>query len=218
MHQSLQHFAIVRHLGLQDYQTTLEQMQQFNAQRKADTPDEIWLLQHPAVFTLGTNSKPEHLLNPEQIPVVQSDRGGQVTYHAPGQLIAYVLLDVKRKKMGVRKLVTALENAVIRFLARQGIEAKADPAAPGVYVDGAKIAALGLRVKQGGCYHGLSLNVDIELQDFARINPCGYAGLPVTSLHQLGRTLGMQQVSWQLQKELCQQLNILHINEQRENS
>ncbi len=218
MHDSLQHFAIVRHLGLQDYQTTLEQMQAFNAQRKADTPDEIWLLQHPAVFTLGTNSKPEHLLNPEQIPVVQSDRGGQVTYHAPGQLIAYVLLDVKRKKLGVRKLVTALENAVIRFLARQGIEASADPSAPGVYVNGAKIAALGLRVKQGGCYHGLSLNVDIELQDFARINPCGYAGLQVTSLHQLGRTQGMQQVSWQLQKELCQQLNILHINEQRADS
>lgn len=215
MHESLQHFAIVRHLGLQDYQATLEQMQQFNAQRKADTPDEIWLLQHPAVFTLGTNSKPEHLLNPEQIPVVQSDRGGQVTYHAPGQLIAYVLLDVKRKKMGVRKLVSALEKAVIRFLARQGIDGKADPVAPGVYVDGAKIAALGLRVKQGGCYHGLSLNVDIDLQHFARINPCGYAGMQVTSLHHLGRTTGMQQVSWQLQKELCQQLNILHINEQR---
>lgn len=215
MYESLQHFAIVRQLGLQDYQTTLQQMQQFNAQRTADTADEIWLLQHPAVFTLGTNSKPEHLLNPEQIPVIQSDRGGQVTYHAPGQLIAYVLLDVKRKKMGVRKLVTALENAVIRFLARQGIEGKAEPTAPGVYVEGAKIAALGLRVKQGGCYHGLSLNVDIDLQDFARINPCGHAGMPVTSLHQLGRTLGLQQVSWQLQKELCQQLNILHINEQR---
>ena len=212
--ESLQHFATIRHLGLQDYATVFEQMQQFNASRDENTADEIWLLEHPAVFTLGTNSKAEHLLNPENIPVVQSDRGGQVTYHAPGQLIAYVLIDVKRKNMGVRKLVTALEQAVIRFLAKQGIEANADPKAPGVYVKGEKIAALGLRVKQRGCYHGLSLNVDMDLSDFDRINPCGYPGLQVTSLKKLGRNLSMQQARWLLMKELCLQLNILHINEQ----
>jgi len=215
MSDQLRHFAIIRHLGVQDYADTLHKMQQFNAERQADTADEIWLLQHPPVFTLGTNAKTEHLLNTENIPVVQTDRGGQVTYHAPGQLIAYVLLDVRRKNMGVRKLVTALETSVIRYLARQGLQANADPAAPGVYVNGEKIAALGLRVKQRGCYHGLSLNVDIDLQDFDRINPCGYPGMRVTSLHKLGRTQGMQQVSWQLMKELCQQLDILHISEQK---
>jgi len=213
MSQALEHFAIIRHLGIQDYQSIFEKMQQFNATRDENTPDEIWLLQHNPVFTLGTNGKEEHLLNPENIPVIQSDRGGQVTYHAPGQLIAYVLLDVKRKNMGVRNLVTALERAVIKFLARQGIEANADPKAPGVYVDGEKIAALGLRVKQRGCYHGLSLNVDMDLADFDRINPCGYSGLQVTSLKKLGRSLGMQQATWLLMKELCMQLNIVNISE-----
>lgn len=213
MSQALEHFAIIRHLGIQDYQSIFEKMQQFNATRDENTPDEIWLLQHNPVFTLGTNGKEEHLLNPENIPVIQSDRGGQVTYHAPGQLIAYVLLDVKRKNMGVRNLVTALERAVIKFLAKQGIEAHADPKAPGVYVDGEKIAALGLRVKQRGCYHGLSLNVDMDLADFDRINPCGYPGLQVTSLKKLGRSLGMQQATWLLMKELCMQLNIVNISE-----
>ena len=212
---SLETYAVVRYLGLQDYADTLQKMQQFNAQRTAETADEIWVLEHPAVFTLGTNGKEEHLLNPESIPVVQSDRGGQVTYHAPGQLIAYVLLDVKRKKMAVRELVTALERSVIRFLGKHGIQANADPKAPGVYVDGAKIAALGLRVKRGGCYHGLSLNVDIDLADFDRINPCGYPGMQVTSLKQLGKQVNMQQASWQLMKELCMQLNILNISEQK---
>ena len=213
MSQALEHFAIIRHLGIQDYQSIFEKMQQFNATRDENTPDEIWLLQHNPVFTLGTNGKEEHLLNPENIPVIQSDRGGQVTYHAPGQLIAYVLLDVKRKNMGVRNLVTALERAVIKLLAKQGIEANADPKAPGVYVDGEKIAALGLRVKQRGCYHGLSLNVDMDLADFDRINPCGYSGLQVTSLKKLGRSLGMQQATWLLMKELCMQLNIVNISE-----
>ena len=215
MSQSLEHFAIIRHLGMQDYQSTLEKMQAFNASRDENTSDEIWLLQHPPVFTLGTNSKEEHLLNPDNIPVVQSDRGGQVTYHAPGQLIAYVLLDVKRKNMGVRNLVTALERAVIKFLAKQGIEANADPKAPGVYVGGEKIAALGLRVKRRGCYHGLSLNVDMDLTDFDRINPCGYPDLQVTSLQKLGRNLGMQQATWLLTKELCMQLNIVNISEHK---
>jgi len=215
-YQPLDQYAIVRYLGVQDYAETQSKMQQFNAQRDESTADEIWILEHPAVFTLGTNSKPEHLLNPESIPVVQSDRGGQVTYHAPGQLIAYVLIDIKRKKMGVRQLVSALERAVIKFLAKLGVEASADPKAPGVYVKGEKIAALGLRVKQGGSYHGLSLNVDMDLADFDRINPCGYPDLKVTSLKALDIPIGMQQVSWRLMKELCMQLNIVNINEQKE--
>ena len=213
---SLETYAIVRHLGVQDYASTLEKMQQFNAKRAAETPDEIWLLEHPAVFTLGTNGKEEHLLNPQNIPVIQSDRGGQVTYHGPGQLVAYVLLDVKRKKMGVRNLVTALERTVIKFLAKHGIEGIADPEAPGVYVNGEKIAALGLRVKQGGCYHGLSMNVDMDLTVFDRINPCGYPDMKVTSLKQLGVSLSMQQAEFRLLKELCMQLNILNITEKKE--
>ena len=215
MPQPLNQFAIIKYLGVKDYAEVQSQMQQFNEQRDENTADEIWFLQHPPVFTLGTNSKREHLLNPENIPVVQSDRGGQVTYHAPGQLIAYVLIDVKRKKMGVRKLVTALEIAVIKFLAKLGIEANADPKAPGVYVQGEKIAALGLRVKQGGCYHGLSLNVDMNLADFDRINPCGYAGLQVTSLKKLGVNMGVQQATWKLMNELCVQLNIVNISEKK---
>jgi len=215
MSQPLDQFAIIRYLGVKDYADVLTEMQQFNAQRDENTADEIWLLEHPPVFTLGTNSKPEHLLNPENIPVVQSDRGGQVTYHANGQLIAYVLIDVKRKGMGVRQLVSALENAVIKFLAKVGVEAAADPKAPGVYVQGEKIAALGLRVKQGGCYHGLSLNVDMDLTDFDRINPCGYADMQVTSLKKLGVNLGMQQATWRLMKELCLQLNIVNISEKK---
>jgi len=215
MQPLLEQFAIIRYLGVKDYADVLTEMQQFNAQRDENTADEIWLLEHPPVFTLGTNSKPEHLLNPENIPVVQSDRGGQVTYHANGQLIAYVLMDVKRKGMGVRQLVTALENAVIKFLAKVGVEAAADPKAPGVYVQGEKIAALGLRVKRGGCYHGLSLNVDMDLADFDRINPCGYAGMQVTSLKTLGVNLGMQQATWRLMKELCLQLNIVNISEKK---
>lgn len=211
---SLKQSVIVRHLGLQDYPSIYDRMRHFNETRQPETSDEIWLLQHSPVFTLGTNAKPEHLLNPENIPVVQTDRGGQVTYHAPGQLVAYVLLDVRRKGMGVRPLVTALENAVIEFLQQQGITAYADPAAPGVYVDGAKIAALGLRVKQRGCYHGLSLNVDMELADFDRINPCGYAGLRVTSLHELGVTLDMSQTADLMLKALCHQLDIQTISEQ----
>lgn len=210
---SLETYAIIRHMGVQDYASTLEKMQQFNAERSAETADEIWFLEHPPVFTLGTNGKEEHLLNPENIPLVQSDRGGQVTYHGPGQLVVYVLLDVKRKKMGVRNLVTALENSVIKFLAKHGVQANADPKAPGVYVQGEKIAALGLRIKKGGCYHGLSLNVDIDLSDFDRINPCGYPGMQVTSLQKLGINPGMQQVTFRLMKELCMQLNIVNISE-----
>ncbi len=215
MSQPLNQFAIIKYLGVKDYADTQALMQKFNTERDENTPDEIWLLQHPAVFTLGTNSQPEHLLNPENIPVVQSDRGGQVTYHAPGQLIAYILIDIKRKNMGVRQVVTALETAVIKLLAKLGIDANADPKAPGVYVKGEKIAALGLRFKRGGCYHGLSLNVDMDLTDFDRINPCGYPDLQVTSLKKLGVVVGIQQVTWKLMNELCLQLNIVNISEQK---
>ena len=176
---------LVRQLGVQPYQLTLERMQAFTDSRDAQTPDEIWLLQHPAVFTQGQAGKSEHLLNPGDIPVVQADRGGQVTYHGPGQLVAYTLVDLKRLGLGVRDLVSLIESCIVALLAKQGIEAYADKTAPGVYVDGAKVAQLGLRVRRGCSFHGLSLNVDMDLEPFSRINPCGYEGLQVTSLQHL---------------------------------
>ncbi|WP_081960839.1 lipoyl(octanoyl) transferase LipB [Nitrincola sp. A-D6] len=160
-------------------------MQAFTDQRQAETPDEIWLLQHHPVFTQGQAGKPEHLLNPGDIPVVKSDRGGQVTYHGPGQLMAYLLLDLRRKKLGVRDVVSLMEEAVIALLADHGQVAVARADAPGVYVDGCKIASLGLRVRRGCSFHGLALNVDMDLQPFTRINPCGYAGLQMTQLRNL---------------------------------
>jgi len=153
--------------------------------RGTDTPDELWILEHPPIFTQGISGKSEHLLAPGDIEVIQTDRGGQVTYHGPGQIVIYVLCDIRRAKLGVRDLVTALEGAIISYLAELQIEAIADPKAPGVYVDGEKIAALGLKISRGCSYHGLSLNVDPDLSHFGRINPCGYAGLQVTSLKRL---------------------------------
>lgn len=202
----------IRHLGVQDYRQTWQQMQQFNQNRNATTADEIWLLQHPPVFTLGLNGKREHLLDIGTIPLVETDRGGQVTYHGPGQLIAYLLFDIKRRKLGVREMVTRLEQSVVDFLAGQGIAAESKRQAPGVYVDDAKIAALGLRVKQGGSYHGLSLNVDLDLQPFERINPCGYEGLKATSMAKLGQQLTMAQVEALYVPYLCQQFGIDEIN------
>lgn len=177
---------IVRHLGIRPYLQTWQDMQTFTDQRDADTPDEIWLLQHEAVYTQGQAGKAEHLLHQTDIPVVQSDRGGQITYHGPGQLIAYLLIDVRRKGLGVRQLVTAMEQAVIALLARSGIEAVAKPDAPGVYVAGAKIASLGLRIRRGCSFHGLALNVNLDLTPFSHINPCGYAGLAMTQTATLG--------------------------------
>ena len=177
---------IVRHLGIRPYLQTWQDMQTFTDQRDADTPDEIWLLQHEAVYTQGQAGKAEHLLHQTDIPVVQSDRGGQITYHGPGQLIAYLLIDVRRKALGVRQLVTAMEQAVIALLARSGIEAVAKPDAPGVYVAGAKIASLGLRIRRGCSFHGLALNVNLDLTPFSHINPCGYAGLAMTQTATLG--------------------------------
>ena len=176
---------IVRTLGLQRYEPVWQQMQAFTDQRQPETPDEIWLLQHHPVFTQGQAGKAEHLLNPGDIPVVKTDRGGQVTYHGPGQLIAYLLLDLRRKKLGVRDVVTLMEEAVIALLADHGQQAVARADAPGVYVDACKIASLGLRVRRGCSFHGLALNVDMDLQPFARINPCGYAGMQMTQLRDL---------------------------------
>jgi len=173
---------LVRDLGLRNWQPVSDAMHQFTDRRDAETPDEIWLVEHPPVFTQGQAGKAEHLLMPGDIPVVQSDRGGQVTFHGPGQQIMYVLIDVKRRKLGVRELVTALEETVIATLAEYGVTARARADAPGVYVDDEKICSLGLRIRKGCSFHGLALNVAMDLAPFLRINPCGYAGMQMTQL------------------------------------
>lgn len=178
----------LRPLGTYEYAPVYEAMQRVTAKRDENSPDELWLVEHPPVFTQGRNSKPEHLLNPGDIPVVDIDRGGQVTYHGPGQLVVYTLIDLSRRKLGVRDLVTAIEKSIIGLLAEYRVHAEARADAPGVYVDGAKIASLGLRIKRGRSYHGLALNIDMELEPFSRINPCGYEGLAVTRLHDVGIT------------------------------
>ncbi len=172
-------------LGIQPYEKVWRQMQAYTAQRDADSEDQLWLVEHPPVFTLGKNGKREHVLAAGDIPVLESDRGGQVTYHGPGQLVVYVLLDIARMQLGVRELVNRLERSVIELLADYGISAEAKREAPGVYVAGCKIAALGLRVKKGRCFHGLALNIDMDLEPFSRINPCGYPSLQVTQLRSL---------------------------------
>lgn len=196
----------VRHLGRVDYEPTWRAMQDFTAVRTESTPDEVWFLEHPPVFTLGLNAKPEHLLNPGDIPVVQIDRGGQVTYHGPGQLVVYVLLDIARRHLGVQRLVQLMEQAVIDLLAEHGVRAEGRRDAPGVYVAGAKIAALGLRVKRGRTYHGLALNVAMDLEPFDRINPCGYPGMRVTQLADLGISLSLDAVAAQLESHLTRLL------------
>ncbi len=177
-------------------------MQAFTAQRGADTPDEIWLLEHPPVFTQGQAGKPEHLLADIGIPVVPIDRGGQVTYHGPGQVVAYLLIDLKRRGYGVRELVRRMEQALIDLLGEFGIAGERQEGAPGVYVGGAKIAALGLRVKGGCTYHGLSLNVDVDLAPFRAINPCGYPGLEVTRMRDLGVNASNDEVAERLARHL----------------
>ena len=177
---------IVKQLGLQPYEGIYERMLNFQSQRTGDTPDQFWLLEHEAVFTLGRNGNKEHILQNTSIPIVPIDRGGQVTYHAPGQLILYTLMDLKRNNIGVKQWVNHLENSVIHLLGHFGVQAESNPQAPGVYVEGRKIAALGLRVSKGRCYHGLSLNVDMDLTPFNIINPCGYEGLEVTQCADLG--------------------------------
>lgn len=177
--------VVVRQLGLQDYRPVWQSMTDFTNQRTPETPDELWLVEHPPVFTQGQAGKPEHLLLPGDIPVIQTDRGGQVTYHGPGQLVAYPLLDLRRLKLGVRDLVSAIEQTIVATLAVYGIEAYPKPDAPGVYVAGDKIASLGLRVRRGCSFHGLALNVDMDLEPFQRINPCGYEGLAMTQMRDL---------------------------------
>jgi lipoyl(octanoyl) transferase len=173
---------ILRELGLVDYQSTLTAMRQLTDSRVAGSPDELWLLQHPAVFTQGQAGKAEHLLAPGDIPIILADRGGQVTYHGPGQWVLYLMVDMRRRSMGVRDLVNLIENSVLQLLGEYAIFAVLKPGAPGVYVADEKIAALGLRVRRGCSYHGLALNVDMDLEPFGRINPCGYEGLQVTSM------------------------------------
>jgi lipoyl(octanoyl) transferase len=185
----------VKKLGLCEYTPVWRDMQVFTTGRSCDTLDEVWLLEHRPVFTLGMNGKPEHLLAPGDIPVVAIDRGGQVTYHGPGQLVAYLMLDLRRLGIGVRRLVEILEQSLIDWLAARGVVAYARRDAPGVYVDGAKIAALGLRVRGGCSYHGISFNVDMDLEPFSRINPCGYRGLAVTQLRDLGIGLSVSRVA-----------------------
>jgi lipoyl(octanoyl) transferase len=185
---------LVRKLGLSDYRETWAEMRKFTDRRDAETPDELWLTEHQPVFTQGLNGRAEHLLAPGDIPVVQTDRGGQVTYHGPGQLVVYCLLDILRLGLGVKGLVGRIEQSVIDLLAGYDIEATTRRAAPGVYVGEAKIAALGLRIRKGCCYHGLSLNVDGDLEPFSRINPCGFKDLAVTRLSDLGVSDDLQTV------------------------
>jgi lipoyl(octanoyl) transferase len=182
----------VKWLGRVAYEPTWRAMQALTDTRGPDTPDELWLLEHDPVFTLGMNADPTHVLDAGDIPVVQIDRGGQVTYHGPGQLVVYPLIDVRRVGIGVRSLVTALERAVIDLAAASGIKAECRANAPGVYVDGRKLASVGLRVRRGGSYHGLALNVNMDLAPFLRINPCGYAGLEMTQLAALGGPASVQ--------------------------
>jgi lipoyl(octanoyl) transferase len=197
---------IVRWLGRVEYEPTWRAMQRFTDERNAATPDELWLLEHPPVFTLGMAADPSHVLAPGDIPLVQTDRGGQVTYHGPGQLVAYPLLDIRRLGLPVRTLVVQLEQAVVQLAAAHGIAAAGRRDAPGVYVDGRKLASLGLRVRRGASYHGLALNVDMDLAPFARINPCGMAGLDVTSLAKLGVAGDVEAVGREFARRFTQQL------------
>jgi lipoyl(octanoyl) transferase len=197
---------LIRHIGKVEYEPTWRRMQAFTETRGADQADEIWMLEHPPVFTLGLNGSREHVLAPGDIPVVQVDRGGQVTYHGPGQLVVYPLLDLGRAGLGIRTLVCALERAVIRCVAAYGIEAVGNREAPGVYVAGRKLASIGLRIRRNCSYHGLALNVDMDLEPFHRINPCGFRDLELTQLATLGVTHGLQRVAADLEAALLAEL------------
>lgn len=188
----------LREIGLQPYRPTVARMQAFTDARTPDTPDEVWLLQHRPVYTLGQAGDSAHVLNAGDIEVVNTDRGGQVTYHGPGQLVFYTMIDLRRRKIGVRGLVSSMEDAVIAFLDRRGVRAYSKPDAPGVYVDQSKIAALGLRVRRGCSFHGLAFNVNMDLTPYSHINPCGYAGLDVTQLSELGIDMTIDEVGREL--------------------
>ena len=199
---------VVRNLGLQSYEPIWRAMQEFTNTRGPNTRDEIWFCEHEPVFTLGLNSAPEHLLATGDIPVVQIDRGGQVTYHGPGQLMIYPLIDIRRASIGVRDLVTALEQCVVDLAAEYGIEAASRCDAPGVYVDGVKLASVGLRIRRGASFHGMALNVDVDLEPFSRINPCGFQGLQVTDLGKLDAETNLDVVRERLLPHLLRHLKL----------
>ena len=198
---------VVRSLGRVDYEPTWRAMQAFTETRAPETPDELWIVEHFSVFTVGLNGTPDHLLRRSDIPVVHVDRGGQITYHGPGQLVIYLLLDLRRRSYGVRELVRRMERALIALLAEEGVAAEGNVEAPGVYVGDAKIGALGLRVKNGCCYHGLALNIDLDLAPFADINPCGHAGMPVTRTSDLGLDLTVEAAGGRLSRHLLDLLD-----------
>jgi lipoyl(octanoyl) transferase len=193
---------LIRQLGRTDYETTWHAMQSFTAARDDSTPDELWVTEHPPVYTLGLNRKDGRLPTRQDIPVVMVDRGGKITYHGPGQVVIYLLVDLKRKGLNVRQLVSAMEDSIVDLLAKSGIESAARADAPGVYVNDRKVASLGLRLKQERCYHGLALNVDMDLSPFLAIDPCGYQGMQVTQLKDLGVTLTSQQAAEELLRHL----------------
>lgn len=197
-----------RFLGRKDYVPLWRAMQKFTDDRDESTPDEIWFCEHPPVFTLGLNASEEHLLAPGDIPVVQIDRGGQVTFHGPGQLMVYPLIDIRRANIGVRKLVTALEQSVVDLAADCDVKAAARADAPGVYVEGDKLASVGLRIRRGASFHGMALNVDVDLEPFNRINPCGYAELEMTDLHRLGINLPLEETAAKLLPHFLRHLGI----------
>jgi len=200
--------SVSRRLGLVAYADSWRAMQRFTRERDGTTADELWFLEHPPVFTLGVSGGRQHLLAPGDIPVVESDRGGQVTYHGPGQLVVYPLLDLRRLRLGVRELVCALERAVIALAQERGIRAEARRTAPGVYVDGRKLASVGVRVSRGGSYHGLALNVSLDLAPFRRINPCGFEGLEMTQLAELGVAMSVAQCADALEPHLKRALRL----------
>lgn len=199
---------VVRELGRQVYEPVWRAMQEFTNTRSESTPDEIWFCEHDSVFTLGLNTKPEHLLAPGDIPVIQIDRGGQVTYHGPGQLMIYPLIDLRRAGLGVRDLVTALEQSVVDLAADYGIEAASRCDAPGVYIDGVKLASVGLRIRRGSSFHGMALNVDVDLEPFSRINPCGFKDLQLTDLMRLGADNDLASVRDKLLPHLLRHLHL----------
>ncbi|MBW3698033.1 lipoyl(octanoyl) transferase LipB [Vibrio sp. T187] len=198
----MQNQLIVKKLGRQDYEPVWKAMHEFTDNRTDDDADQVWLVEHNPVFTQGQAGKAEHVLNAGDIPIVQSDRGGQVTYHGPGQLVAYFLINIRRKKFGVRDLVSHIENLVINTLKAYNIDSAARPDAPGVYVDGKKICSLGLRIRRGCSFHGLALNVNMDLSPFLRINPCGYQGMEMVQVSQLGGPESLELVEQQLVQEL----------------
>lgn len=205
---------IIRHLGRRDYEPVWQAMQKFTDERDAETVDELWLVEHPPVFTQGLAGKAEHILAAGDIPVIQVDRGGQVTYHGPGQIVAYPMINLRRHGIGVKSLVHGIEQAIIDTVALYGVNAERKDNAPGVYVDGDKIASLGLRIRKACSFHGLAFNIDMDLEPFQRINPCGFSGLQVIQLADLAQDVNITTVEQQLIDAFCQQLNFTARTEQ----